>query len=127
MGIARERVYEMLSKENEYAQGWGKHQNKGDSYTSIEDKQPYGMMDWLVFAEKYTDEAKLAWSNYTPDSRAIRSRILKAASLLVTALEVHGQESDLEDIAGVSSTKYPIYEGGLKTFKMYQDLADRSD
>jgi len=119
--ITRERVYEMLTKEDAYAQGWGADRkdfpSKKDNTTSIEDGQPYGMMDWIVFAEKYINEAKLAWANYTPDSRAVRIRLMKAASLFVTALEVHGQESDLDDIAGVSSTKYPIFEGGLQTYK----------
>lgn len=114
--LDRKQVYEMLDREHQYAQGWGRDDNKGSNMVSIEDGQPYGLMDWLVFAEKYTEEAKLAWSNYTPDRRAVRIRLLKAASLLVTALQVHGQESDLQDIAGVSSTQFPIHHGGLRAF-----------
>jgi hypothetical protein len=71
-------------------------------------------MDWLVFAEKYLNDAKTAWAGYTPDKRAITCRLLKAASLLVTCLTVHCSESDLEQIAGVSSTNFPIYTKGLK-------------
>ena len=110
--ITREKVYEMLSKENEYAQGW----NREASGNDIGNDQQWGYMDWIVFAEKYLQEAKDAWSNYTPDDRSVRIRLLKAASLLVTALEVHGKESDIE-IAGTSSTNFPIYYGGLKTYK----------
>lgn len=117
--ISRETVYKMLTKEDAYAQGWGQHKNKGDSYTSLEDGQPYGLMDWVIFSEKYANEAKLAWANFTPDSRAVRIRLLKAASLLVTALQVHGLPSDLEDIAGVSSNRYPLFPGGLEAFKSY--------
>jgi hypothetical protein len=114
MGIPRTLVYEMLTKEDAYAQGWAK--GKKDAYTSRSTGQPFQYTDWLVFAEKYFNEAKLCYANYTPDLRAIRSRMLKAASLLVSGLQTLGEETDLRDIAGVSSNKYPIFHGGLQTF-----------
>ena len=116
--INRERVYEMLTKENEYAQGWNRDAKGHD----LGNDQNWGYMDWIIFAEKYLDEAKLTWANYTPDDRAVRIRIMKAAGLLVNALVNKGEESDVEDIAGVSSTKFPIYEGGLKTFKQMTEI-----
>jgi len=100
--ISRELVYKMLDKEHGYAQGWG----------GPEHDAQWGYMDWLTFAEKYTDEAKLAWSNYSPDERTVRIRLIKAASLLVTALQYLGEESDIA-IAGISSSSFPIRHGGL--------------
>ena len=82
--------------------------------------EPYGIFDFLVFAEKYLDEAKLAHANYTPDRGAIRIRLLKAASLLVTALQVHGSEEDFERLAGVSSSKFPVMHGGLELLRQLQ-------
>ena len=106
--ISRELVYEMLTKENDYAQAWG----------GPEHDAKFSDSDWILFAEKYFNEAKLAIANFTPDRRAVRSRALKAASLLVSLLQYHGLESDLQDTAGVSSDKnYPILHGGLETFK----------
>jgi len=120
--LPRELVYEMLTKENNYAQGWAKDKESKspvfpDHTVNRTTGQPFSMMDWVVFAEKYIDEAKLAYGNYCPDLRTIRIRLLKAASLLTTALQVHGEETDLDDIAGVSSSKFPIQHGGLQTFK----------
>lgn len=114
--LTREQVYEMLTKEDRYAQGWGKGGRKKDAYVSASTGQPFGLMDWIVFAEKYLDEAKLAYANYTPDQGAVRIRLIKAASLLVSALTVHGQPEDLERLAGVSSSKFPILHGGLALF-----------
>lgn len=111
--INRSLVYDMLTKENEYAQGW----NRDASGHDVGNDQRWGYMDWIVFAEQYLKGAKEVWSNYTPDDRAVRIRLLKAASLLVTALQVHGLESDLEDIAGVSSTLFPTFPGGLEAYK----------
>jgi hypothetical protein len=110
--IERKLVYEMLDKENAYAQGWNRDKVGHD----VGNDQRWGFMDWIIFAEKYLNEAKDVWANYTPDDRAVRIRLLKAASLLITALQVHGTEADLQDIAGVSSQKFPIFYGGLKTF-----------
>ena len=113
MPTTRQNVYEMLTKENDYAQGW----NRSPEGEDPGNDQNWGYMDWIIFAEKYLSEAKLAWAEYTPDERAVRIRIMKAASLLVTALENLGKDSDLQDIAGISSTKYPVLKGGLQTYK----------
>jgi hypothetical protein len=117
MSISREEIFRMLDKEDDYAQGWNRDAQGND----VGNDGRHSYMDWIVFAEKYIDEAKLTYSNYTPDARAVRIRILKAANLLINALVNHGQSSDLEDIAGVSSTKYPILYGGLKTFQQLRD------
>lgn len=119
--IEREKVYEMLSKEDAYAQGWAKGGRKKDAYTSATTGQVFSLMEWVVFAEKYLNEAKLAYANYTPDQGAVRIRLLKAASLLVSALEVHGKEDDFERLAGVSTTKFPVLHGGLATFDAITD------
>lgn len=119
--MKREEVYEMLTKENEYAQGWAKGGRKKDAYVSASTGQVFTLMEWLIFAEKYLDEAKLAYANYTPDQGAVRIRLMKAASLLVTALQLHGKDDDLERLAGVSSSKFPILHGGLATFDALTD------
>lgn len=124
--IARELVYEMLTKEDNYAKGWASPTPrpdgtvKTDHMCSAKTGLPFGHMDWIVFAEKYLNEAKLAYANYTPDDRTIRIRLIKAASLLVSALQCHCEESDLETIAGVSSRGFPVLHGGLATFKEMQ-------
>lgn len=115
-------IYQMLDREEKYASGWGedkKSHEEGfpDHVVSREIGHPFGVMDFVNFAQKYLDEAKLAHSNYLPDPKAVRIRLLKAASLLVSAMQVHCAETDLEDIAGVSSTKFPIFHGGLKAFR----------
>jgi hypothetical protein len=121
--MERTKVYEMLTKEDRYAQGWSSEAPrpdgsvKRDHMCSATTGQPFSDMEWIIFAEKYLDEAKLAYANYTPDMRAIRIRILKAASLLVSALQSNGVESDLDSIAGISSTKFPIKHGGLKALQ----------
>lgn len=117
--IDRNMVYEMLDKENAYAHGWAK--GKEADHISRDTGVPFSMMDWLIFTEKYLAEAKLAYANYCPDLGAIRIRFIKAASLLVTALQCHGQYEDLERLAGVSSSKFPILGGGLATFNALTD------
>src|SRR3989344_825225 len=119
--IKRERVYDMLTKEDQYAQGWGKNGRKKDAYVSVSTGQPFTLMEWIIFAEKYLDEAKLAYANYTPDLGTIRIRLIKATSLLVSALQVHGKLEDLERLAGISSSKFPILHGGMKTFESLID------
>lgn len=123
--LTRQQVYEMLTKEDAYAQGWAKGGRKKDANVSPDNGEPFSLMEWLVFAEKYLDEAKLAYSNYTPDRGAIRIRLIKAASLLVTALTLHGAEDDPERLAGVSSSKFPVLHGGLATFDKLTDEAGR--
>jgi len=111
----RERVYDALTREDNYAQGWavgGKR--KQNAYTSIRTGMPYSEIEWITFAEKYLNEAKAAYANYTPDRRALYSRMLKAASLLVSGLQSLASEQDLIDVAGVSSTNFPVFSRGLK-------------
>jgi hypothetical protein len=120
--IERNKVYEQITKEDQYAQGWAKGKKSAvegipDHMVSRQNGQPFGYMDWITFAEKYLNEAKEAYSNFMPDARTVRIRILKAASLLTSALQCHGEESDLQDIAGVSSSKFPITYGGLQALK----------
>jgi hypothetical protein len=110
MSVAREKVYEALTRENTYAQGWG----------GVEHDKKWSLMDWLVFAEKYTGEAKIGYANYTDDVNAIHQRLLKAASLIVTALQYSATEEDLLAIAGVSSKVFPIHFGGLQDFVVAQ-------
>lgn len=124
--IPQETVFKMIQKEAEYATGWGKGKRKLSKVEGISDAdvhalapldgQPYSLMDFMTFAEKYWDEAKQAYTNFTPDGGAVRIRILKVISLLTRALEVHGRASDLERLAGVSSSKFPVLGGGLSTF-----------
>lgn len=123
--LGRNKVYEMLTKEDNYAQRWAKGGRKKDTYTSATTGQPFSLMEWIVFVEKYLDEAKICYANYTPDLGAVRIRLLKAASLLVGALQVHGKGEDLERLAGVSATKFPILHGGLATFDLLTDKNGR--
>src|SRR6266704_3182369 len=126
MPISQERVFEMIQKEAAYAAGWGKGTRKLSKVEGVSDAdvhslpplngQPYSLNDYMVFAKKYWDEAELSQANFTPDGGSTRIRILKVASLLIRALQVHGRESDLERLAGVSSSKFPVLAGGLKTF-----------
>jgi hypothetical protein len=120
------QVFEMIQKEGAYAAGWAKGQRvskvEGVSEADVHELpplagQPYSLSDYMVFAKKYWDEAELSMSNYTPDGGATRIRILKVISLLTRALQVHGRPSDIERLAGVSSSKFPILAGGLQTFK----------
>jgi|SRR3990167_8348747 len=108
--INREEVYTALSQENAYAQEW----NRSASGYDPGNDQRWGLMDWIVFAEKYLNDAKAAWAGYTPDRRAVTIRILKAANLLVTGLSSHCSPEEIASIAGVSSNQFPIYRGGLQ-------------
>lgn len=120
--LRRNEVYRMLTKEDNYARGWGEGKEQvnpifPDHVVTRSTGQPFGIFDFVIFAEKYLNEAKLAHANFTPDNGAIRIRLIKAASLLVTALQVHGSDTDIERLAGVSSSKFPILHGGLQTMK----------
>src|SRR5882672_7828273 len=98
--IEREVVYDGLTSENEYAAGWALGGNrKKDQYCSVRTGAPFSEMEWITFAEKYINEAKLGYANYVKDMRAIHIRILKAASLLVSALQAN--DADIKSIAGV--------------------------
>jgi hypothetical protein len=123
--LTQAQVFEMIKKENEYAAGWRKGQ-KISQVEGIHEEdvhalpplagQPYSISDYMAFSKKYWDEAELSLSNYTPDGGSTRIRILKVVALLTRALQVHGRASDLERLAGVSSSKFPILSGGLQTF-----------
>lgn len=125
--LTEEQVYEMISKEIEYGAGWAKGTRKISKVEGVDDSDvhalapldgtPFSISDFKDYAKKYWDESTLALSNFTPDGAAVRIRILKVIALLVRALKVHGRASDLERIAGVSSSEFPIMSGGLKTFK----------
>lgn len=128
-GLTFEEVIDCIRKEGEYAKGWGGKDGKrklssvegildGDvhSGTTGQAGAPFSLADWYVFAKKYWDEIPLAMSNFTPDGGSVRIRMIKTASLLIRALMIYGRPSDLERLAGVSSSKFPILGGGLKTF-----------
>lgn len=116
--LDRDIIASLLAKEESYSKQWA--ETKESSVAGIPAHAcsrstglPYDNASWIIFAEKYLNEAKLALAGFTPDSRAVRIRILKAASCLVTALQVHGANNDYTDIAGVSSSKYPVGRGSL--------------
>jgi hypothetical protein len=116
--IPRQSVLDALVVEDQYAHGWGVGGTRKPSpYTSVRTQQAFSEMDWIVFAEKYLNEAKLGYANYVKDVRSIHIRILKAASLLVNAIATHATEQQLKDIAGVSSTQYPLFSRGLQDLK----------
>lgn len=120
--LDRQAIYDMLTKEDNYAQAWSKGKEANtDAFpahaVSRRTGEPFSESEFLDFAQKYLDEARLAIANYCPDLRAVRIRMLKGASLLVTALQVHGEKGDIDAIAGVSSNKYPILHGGLQVFQ----------
>ena len=77
---------------------------------------PYSIVEWVNFAEKYLKEIKQGHAEFCPDERALRIRLIKAASCLITALQVHGEGNDTE-IAGTSSSKWPLNGGGLSEYK----------
>jgi hypothetical protein len=124
--LTQEQVFDLIRKEAEYSQGWAKGSRKQSKVEGVSesdvhalaplDGQPYSIMDFLTFAEKYWDEAKAAYTNFTPDGGSVRIRLIKVINLLVRALQVHGLPSDLERLAGVSSSEFPVLGGGLKTF-----------
>lgn len=113
----RAQVFEALIREDNYASGWAGDGRKADCYVSIRTGLPFSEMEWVVFAEKYLNEAKVGYANYVKDVRSIHIRILKAASLLVNAVAAHATPEELLDIAGVSSTKFPLYNRGLQDLK----------
>jgi len=125
--LTMEEVFELVKKENEYAQGWGKGTRKRSKVEGISDADvhagtsgwngmPYSIADWKIYTQKYWDEIDLVLSNFTPDGGAVRIRIIKVISMLVRCLQMYGQPSDLQRIAGHSCSEFPILSGGLKTF-----------
>lgn len=124
--LTQDQVFEMIRKEAEYGTKWAKGSRKLSKVEGVSDAdvhslpplegQPYSVSDFMDYSQKYWDEARLALANFTPDGAAPRSRILKVVSLLVRCLQVHGRPSDIQRIAGVSSSKFPILHGGLQTF-----------
>lgn len=121
-----DQVVDCIRKEHEYATGWEKGNRKLSKVEGVKDNdvhtlaplegQPYSIMDLMTFAEKYSDEAKLAYTNFTPDGGSVRIRLIKTIGLLMRALMIHGHPMDLERLAGHSSSEFPILGGGLKTF-----------
>jgi hypothetical protein len=122
-----EQVMECIRKEGQYAKGWGKGSRKISQAEGVDDMdvhsgttgpagQPFGIADFKTFAKLYWDDIDTAMSSFTPDGGAVRIRIIKVVSLLVRALMLYGRSSDLERLAGKSSTEFPILRGGLKAF-----------
>jgi len=124
--LTQEQVFDLIRKESEYAKGWAKGSRKISLVEGVANEdvnplaplvgQPYSQMDFVTFADKYLDEARLAFTNFTPDGGSVRVRIIKVIGLLVRLLMVHGRPSDLERLAGHSSSEFPILGGGLKKF-----------
>jgi hypothetical protein len=119
--LAREVVYGGLTREDNYAQGWSKGKKSLDNLVpdhmvSRRTGHAFTEMDWIVFAEKYLNEAKRAYSDFCPDIRTVHVRMLKAASLLVSGLQCNAEE--VESISGISSNKFPLRQdgGGLQSF-----------
>jgi hypothetical protein len=122
--VPRTAIYDAITKEDQYAQGWAKGKRSVDGtvpdhLVSRQTGQPFSSMEWVIFAEKYLNEAKTAYANFLPDMNVVNIRLLKAASLLVSALQCSASQQDLDKIAGVSSTGFPIQHGGLSAFKQY--------
>jgi len=124
--LSAEQVFECIRREMEYSRGWAKGKDKSVAVEGVDPSdvhrlpplsgQPYSIMDFMTFAEKYWDEAKEAYTNFTPDGGAVRIRLIKVLNLLARALMVHGRPSDLERLAGKSSADFPVIGGGLKKF-----------
>ena len=120
-GMDLEQVFEAVRREEAYARGWGdpkqRPDGKKDHYTDLKTGLPYRPMDWIAFAEKYIQDAKLAWANYTPDERGVTVRMLKAAYLLLAGVAVSHTPDEIETLGGYSSNRYPIHHGGLQAMK----------
>jgi hypothetical protein len=121
-----EQAVKCIQKEMQYSQGWAKGSRKISKVEGVEDNdvhsleplvgQPYSIADFKTFAKKYWDEIDAAMTSFTPDGGAVRIRIIKVLNLLTRALMVHGRPSDIERLAGKSSSEFPILSGGLKIF-----------
>lgn len=127
MALTFEQVMELIRKENAYATKWAKGSRKVSKVEGVSDDavhagtggpagQPFSISDWWIFARKYFNEIPDAIANYMPDGGSARIRIIKTVSLLVRCLMIYGRTSDLERLAGVSSSKFPVLGGGISTF-----------
>ena len=119
--LTLEPVFDAVRREEMYARGWGRPRPEApakDDHVSRTDfpNVPWSLADWVVFAEKYLLEAKLAYANYTGDRRVIAVRLLKAAYLLLAAIETNLTEQEIATIGGVSSTAFPFQNRGLLGF-----------
>ena len=128
--VDRQEVYDMLTKEEKYAKNWAKGDHAKskvfdvpDHLTDRQSGQPYTLAEWIVLSEHYLNAAKQSFSTFTKDQRSIRIRMLKAANLLICGLQVHGAFDDIDHIAGVSSTKFPVLSGGLQS--LLDDLGQK--
>jgi len=121
---SRQEVYDAITREDNYAQGWAgpAGSRKADAYVSARTGKPFTEMEWITFAEKYLNEAKLAYANYIKDMNVVNIRMLKAASLLISALTTSATPEDLQKIGGVSSSKFPIMTGGLCDLKKDREV-----
>lgn len=129
MPVTREQVYQALTIEDNYAKGWGvgkesKVEGIEPHLVSRRTGLPFTEMEWLTFVDLYLNEAKQGYANYVPDIRAVQIRLLKAASLLVSALQTSCTPEQLATIAGTSRTDFPTYKGGLKEFKAMGSKGD---
>ena len=77
--MSREEIYEEIEKERAYQDGqWGT--DNDDNNTAN---------DWVTFVAQYmTEGTRLA------QARPVRSAFLKAASLLIAAIEAHDRNGD---------------------------------
>jgi hypothetical protein len=131
MPVTRQQVYDALTTEDNYARDWSK--GKKSKVEGVEDHMvsrrtgmPYSEMDWLTFAELYINEAKTGTANFVPDMRAIHVRLLKAASMIIAAIQTQSTPEELASYAGHSRTEFPVMSGGLKKFKEIQAANDKA-
>jgi hypothetical protein len=131
MPVSREKIYEALTVEDNYARDWSKGKKSKvegvpDHMVSRRTGLPFSEMDWLTFAELYLNEAKSGTANFVPDIRAIHVRLLKAASMIIAAIQTQSTEEELASYAGHSRTEFPVMTGGLKKFKEIQAANDKA-
>lgn len=132
MQITLEPVFQAVRREEMYARGWGRPRPesplKADHLTRPDfPNVPWSEADWIVFAEKYLLEAKLAYANYTGDPRVVAIRMLKAAYLLLAGIETNLTEQEIGEIGGVSSKKFPFQNDGLQGFVQKMAEATHGD
>ena len=96
------QVFEAIVREAEYAKGWSRPGK--DQFTDPRTGLPYRPMDWIVFAEEYIAQAKVAWVRYTPDERAVAVRMLKAVYLLIAGIITNFSEEEILSIGIIAET-----------------------